>query len=249
MNARRDPRTSNQSLKARILDALPAATYQMDRFLSLVDIVISDLSPTACVVSGPQPKMHVNPDFIEKHCRYDEQLLMLVLHELYHIILGHTMLFPRSTESHNIAFDAYINALLCNQFKDNPVCLEFFRSVNGGKEFPARLLRPPVGWPRRFNASRDWSPSEVRIMKGLYGEKLNTVTYKEILDLLKTHHQKGISDEIVLLGDHSGEGKAGKKDDLAAKNEVLRGVVMDVVKAWPKKAKAELDKQSTKRTR
>jgi len=164
MNARLDSSISHHSLKARILNALPAATYQMDRFLSLVDIVISDLAPTACVDSGPQPKMHVNPEFIAKYCRYDEQLLMVVLHELYHIILGHTQLFPRSTEAHNIAFDAYINALLCHQFKDNPLCLEFFRSIYGSKNFPARLLRPPSGWPGKIRRRSDQSSEEVRII-------------------------------------------------------------------------------------
>lgn len=246
MNTRLDSPGSDYSLKARILNALPAATYQMDRFLSLIDIVISDLAPTACVDSGPQPKMHVNPEFIAKHCRHDEQLLMLILHELYHVILGHTQLFPRPTEAHNIAFDAYINALLCHQFKDNPLGLEFIRSVNGTKNFPARLLRPPVGWPGRFKAGRDRSPEEVRVMKALYGEKPNNITYQEILDLLKTNPPLGVSGEVVLLGDHSGEGKAGEKDEEAAKSEILTGVLRDVVKAWPKKAKADLDKLGRK---
>lgn len=241
MNARLDLRNTGQSLKARILNALPAATYQMDRFLSLVDIVVSDMAPTACVESGPQPRMHVNPEFIAKHCRYDEQLLMLVLHELYHVILGHTQLFPRPTEAHNIAFDAFINALLCHQFKDNLISLDFFRSINGSKNFPARLLRPPVGWPGRTRPVKGQSPEEIRIIRGLYGEKPNNITYQEVLDLLKANTTKGKLAEIVLLGDHSGEGKGGEKDDRVAKSEIVKKVLREVVKDWPKKARAQLD--------
>jgi hypothetical protein len=235
------------SLKGRILGALPAASYQMDRFLSLIDVVVSDLAPTACVDSGPQPKMHVNPSFIKKYCRYDEQLLMLVLHELYHVILGHTRLFPRTTEAHNIAFDAYINALLCRQFRDNPFCVDFFRSVNGATQFPGRLLRPPFGWPRRIKLERDCSPSEVRVMNRLYGEKAGSVTYKEILDVLRPQHGTDLAAGVILLGDHSGEERAGEKDSRAMKDEILTGLLRDVVKDWPKDATAGLEKPGGKK--
>ena len=36
-------------LRARILDVMPAATYQMDRFLSLVDLAFSRRCRSACV--------------------------------------------------------------------------------------------------------------------------------------------------------------------------------------------------------
>ena len=237
MNTPLETRSAPASLKSKILNALPAATYQMDRLLSLVDIVVSSAYPTACVEVGPQPRMHVNPGFTAKHCPCDEQLLMLVLHELYHVILGHTRLFPRPTMAHNIAFDAYINALLCHQFKDEPRCLDFFRSVNGGPEFPMRLLRPPDGWPGRVALPPGAGAAEIKVMQGLYGKKPKGVTYKEILRLLKKHDRSGAPADLVLLGDHSGEGKSGDLDDKALKSELLKGVLREVVKKWPKEAK------------
>ena len=36
----------------------------------------------------------------------DEHLFLLVMHELHHVLLGHTRLFPRASRAHNIAFDA-----------------------------------------------------------------------------------------------------------------------------------------------
>ena len=44
--------------------------------------------------------------FIDKYCKTDEHLFMLVMHELYHKILGHTTLFGKTTIIENIVFDA-----------------------------------------------------------------------------------------------------------------------------------------------
>ena len=40
---------SERRLRERIFNVLPAASFQMDRLLQLLDIVESDRSPTACV--------------------------------------------------------------------------------------------------------------------------------------------------------------------------------------------------------
>jgi hypothetical protein len=34
-----------------------------------------------------------------------EKLLMLIMHELHHVLLGHTRLFPRLTQIDNLVFD------------------------------------------------------------------------------------------------------------------------------------------------
>lgn len=169
-------------LRARILSVLPAATYQMDRFYQFADIDFSDRTATACVEVGPQPRLHLNPRFVRRHCARDERLLMLVLHELYHVILGHTRLFPRLTEAHNVAFDAVINSMLCRQFPD-PQYLAFFTRLNPATRFPGRLLRPPEGWPGPYTLAADASKKEALIIDLLYGEGANTVTYQDILDL------------------------------------------------------------------
>ena len=41
-----------KALRARILNVLPAASYQMDRFLKMVDVVVSDRTETACMEIG-----------------------------------------------------------------------------------------------------------------------------------------------------------------------------------------------------
>jgi hypothetical protein len=205
----------------------------MDRFLNLVDVVVSTRSETACVEVGSQPRLHVNADFIERHCRRDEHLLMLILHELYHIILGHTRLFPRPTQAHNIAFDAYINAILCRQFRE-PIYLRFFQNLNSWKTFPARLLRPPPGWPDKPKPlPADASKQERKIMRLLYEHPQLMVTYQEILDLLATETPTGNGGDCILLGDHGGQNGDGDEDAKAVADDLIRDVLRHTTSGWP----------------
>ena len=84
--------------------------------LRLVDIVESDAVETAAVECRSQPRLLVNPAFVERWAATPEKLLMLIMHELHHVLLGHTRLFPRVTRIDNLVFDAVINALLCRMF-------------------------------------------------------------------------------------------------------------------------------------
>lgn len=237
----------SRALRARILNVLPAATYQMDRFFQFADIVLSDRSETACVEVGPQPRLHLNAAFVRKHCRRDEHLLMLVLHELYHVILGHTRLFPRLTEAHNVAFDAVINSLLCRQFRD-PQYLSFFNGLNGLRRFPGRLLRPPKGWPDRCVFAADVSEKERTLMELLYGQRADSVTYQEILDLLQgtlperggEDNAKPAADDLsndkagyVLLGDHGGQNGSGQMDETAVADALVKDILRRVTDKWP----------------
>jgi hypothetical protein len=236
MNDGNDHETNAPALGQRILNVLPAATYQMDRFLQLVDVVVSDRSETACVEVGPQPKLHVNAQFVDKYCQRDEHLLMLVLHELYHVILGHTTLFPRLTPAQNIVFDAVINALLCHQFRE-PQYLGFFRRINSWSHFPGRLLRPPPGWPAKPKSLPPAASKQERVVvELLYGAKPETVTYQEILALLEgklTEEQDG---PFVLLGDHSGPCKDSTADGGAVTDELFKEILQRVTADWPEQS-------------
>ena len=230
-----------RTMRGRILNVLPAASYQMDKFLQLVDVVVSDETPSACVEIGPQPRLHLNKDFVEEYCQRDECLLMLILHELYHIILGHTRLFPRTTEAHNIVFDAVINALLCHQFPD-PQYTEFFQRVNDSKGFPARILRPPKGWPSHPALPPKKAPNQERaVMKLLYGSNPNLVTYQEIFELFK-EQLKDRDETFVLLGDHGGEKKSGSKDQVAVNDDLFKDILRRTTENWPDKANQRFGK-------
>src|SRR5205814_2059546 len=100
---------------------------------------------TAAVECRSNPRMLVNPEFVEKFAATPEKLLMLVMHELHHVLLGHTRLFPCVTAVDNLVFDAVINALLCRMFP-GPEHTGFFTDFYSQDAFPACLLRPAAGW-------------------------------------------------------------------------------------------------------
>src|SRR4051794_16257286 len=108
--------TTNDLIVARVLNAVPAASYEMGALLSVLRIEVTTEVPTACVSCERRPVLRINPEFVETWCRTDEHLFLLVMHELHHVLLGHTRLFRRTTVAHNIAFDAVINAMLCRRF-------------------------------------------------------------------------------------------------------------------------------------
>ena len=116
------------SLAERVLSSVPVSQQAFSKLLSLVDIRASEDIPTACVTLGGRSRLLLNPRFVETHCRTDESLAMLVMHELFHILLGHTRLFERVTPAQNIAFDAVINAQLCLLFPA-PAYTALFRNL------------------------------------------------------------------------------------------------------------------------
>jgi hypothetical protein len=120
-------------LTARVLNAIPAGAYEMNALLGLLRIEETDAVPTASVSCEQRPVLRINPEFVRRHCRTDEHLFLLVMHELHHVLLGHTRLFPTPTRVHNVAFDALINSMLILRFPG-----ETYRSFFPPPETPIR---------------------------------------------------------------------------------------------------------------
>ena len=114
MNARCD----SAALAARIYSSFPVAQSAFARLLHLLDIEATDSVPTAAVTLGDRSRLLLNPKFVAENCPADHDLVMLVLHELHHVALGHTRLFPRLTPAQNWAFDCVINAQLCRLYPE-----------------------------------------------------------------------------------------------------------------------------------
>ncbi len=132
-------------MRERIHACVPVTHQAFGKLLSLLSIEASDKVPTACVTTGARSRLLVNPEFVARHCRTDEHLAMLVLHELYHVLLGHTRLYPRVTRAQNWAFDCLINAQLCRLFP-HPRFTSFFTQFVRGDGSAADLLAPPAQW-------------------------------------------------------------------------------------------------------
>ena len=136
--------TDEEKIITRILDVLPPSSFELTTFLSLFRVRFSEKTKTACVTCGESPELLLNKDFIEAHCQTNEHLFMLVMHELYHVILGHTTLFPRATEVRNLVFDAVINAILCSLFP-RPEFTSFFTTYYPSDKMPFVYFAAELG--------------------------------------------------------------------------------------------------------
>ena len=110
------PGSQSRRLEYQILDSFTGGNSAVRTLLSLMDIVETTEIPTAAVECVAVPRMLINPEFVAAHANTPEKLLMLVMHELHHVILGHTSFFGNTTPIDNLVFDAVINAMLCHDF-------------------------------------------------------------------------------------------------------------------------------------
>lgn len=214
----RDHRNTEESnaalhrLKYRILSVIPPGTVYLEMLLKLSDIHWSDAISTAAVTGGGSPQLLFNREFVQRYCSLEEDFMMLVLHELHHLLYGHHNLFKGAGEAHNIAFDAIINARLCRSWKTLRHA-HLFQQVYQEPGFPEILLCPPPGWPNgpavadirkekeRLEKTLDprlvWN---IQYLRGkLYLGNGNDVTYEDILRLLQEHAPES---KPLLLGNH-----------------------------------------------
>ena len=213
------------AIRERIFNVLPAATYQMEKLFGLFDIEFSEETQTACVECRATPRLLLNKTFLEEYCQDDGDLFLLILHELYHVILGHTRLFPRVSPIDNIVFDAVINSMLCRTV-GRTVGTRLFTRINSYDSLPERLLRPPPGWPDDFQAAIAGLPTEEqRIIDLLYGPgESSELTYRDIYELLCKELSECEPGNAFLLGSHEPE----QREDGLLKEAVRR-----IVEGWP----------------
>jgi hypothetical protein len=213
------------SIAERILDTFPSGSYGLLALLRLLDIVETTEVDTAAVECTAMPRLLINTHFVEDHASTPERLLMLVMHELHHVLLGHTRLFPRATPTDNIIFDAVINALLCRMFP-KPEHTSFFTDFYSDERFPECLLRPPAGWTPSSHApippALQGETKRVQaVYRALYSE--TGANYQELYEVLR--RALPALEGIRLIGSHDAE--PGE----------LEGLVFDTVRSivenWP----------------
>ena len=139
------PGSQSRQLEYQLLDCFTGGNSAVRTLLRLMDIVETTEVPTAAVECVAVPRMLINPEFVAVHANTPEKLLMLVLHELHHVILGHTSFFGNTTPVDNLVFDAVINAMLCHDFPGT-AHTSFFTDLYREDVFPECLLRPATGW-------------------------------------------------------------------------------------------------------
>jgi hypothetical protein len=216
------------SIEERILDAFPSGNYGLLALLRLLDIVETDEVDTAAVDCVAFPRLLINPEFVKRQADTPERLLMLVMHELHHVLLGHTRLFPRLTPTDNLIFDAVINALLCRMFPGKEYT-SFFTNFYRDDAFPECLLRP----------AENWSPhGPVPVPPALAGDGINPIrecyrllysetgaTYHELFEAMRGIMDPPSGTGPMLIGSHGQE--------IPELGGTIFDVVRSVVENWP----------------
>lgn len=223
------------SIADRILDCFPGGTYALTALLRLLDIVESEAVPTAAVECREQPRLLVNPSFVARHAETPEKLLMLVMHELHHVLLGHTTFFEPVTPVDNFVFDAVINGLICRMFPERRYTA-FLSDYYNCARFPECLLRPPPRWPDAvvtapgiMSFDRRGRTAIAELHRALYSD--GGATYKEVFDILPRHLDHSGVGGIPLLGDHDPAG--AMRGRLEQRSPLLFDMVRGIVEQWP----------------
>jgi hypothetical protein len=229
---------------ARVLELVGVHSHAINALLTVSTVEWSDATATACVECIDRPRLLLNPAFVAQWCHTPERLATLVLHELLHIALGHTRLFPRPTLVHNIAFDAIINRTLLATIQGTRVrhssvqfgydierYTDLFTDFYSARKAPDFILRPPPGWPLApdWDASHDMPPALREIHRDLYDLTRFADTPRETWEqALPRYTQVTYADIIAaLLDGDEGQGQdvslLGAHGDTPADRQAIQG--------------------------
>ena len=197
------------AIERRIMNLVIGIPYGIEKLLKMMNIVVTDSIPTAAVPVGQSPKLYVNPIFIMEHCDTEEKLLTLILHELHHILLGHTRLYQRVTPQHNLAFDAIINAML-SRMNPKPAWTALFREYYAKDEFPFYFLRPPEGFPEKAEYPEHMPQRHRSIIDQMYYK--NGGSFHELFHLL-TKELRIIKVRVPVHGESLYSQETGTSED------------------------------------
>jgi hypothetical protein len=220
------PAIDSRLLAERVRQCVPLRHPAFGTLLRLLSIEASDTVPTAAVTVGARSRLLLNPSFVAERCRTDAHLAMLVMHELYHVLLGHTRLVRRATLAANWAFDCIINAQLCRLHPR----VEFtsFFSAGAAPEGLWSLIGPPPGWPL---APRYAEGRLGQVHRHLYDDEgATTAELFALLGPVGAALEADGADAERLLGNHAPEPEDG--DPLHADPELM-AEARRIVARWP----------------
>jgi len=102
-----------RDLVVELVDENPFAIRPV---LKILDIVFTTAVPTMAVTCVDRPRLLVNLEFLNAHCRTDQHIKAVVCHEFLHVVLRHTETRRPFTPARHLALDAVINAVIHRQY-------------------------------------------------------------------------------------------------------------------------------------
>jgi len=129
-----------RALMHELMDENPFAIRAV---LKILSVEFTAAVPTLAVTNEPQPRLLINLQFVDQHCRTEEHVKALLCHEFLHVLLRHTDEPGKPTQARHLALDAVINAIIHRQLgeKYSSLMSSYYGKVQG----LAQLLRPMDG--------------------------------------------------------------------------------------------------------
>lgn len=97
------------ALIAELIDDNPFACRALLRIVSTE--FTTDVT-TAAVTCGGEPRLLLNPEFLERHCQTEAHVKAVICHEFLHVLLRHTEGRGPQSWAEHLALDAVINAII-----------------------------------------------------------------------------------------------------------------------------------------
>ena len=217
--------TSASSLAVRVEEAIALAPERIREAFGLFDVVETTDVETATIQGAIQPLLRVNPVWVADHAPTREKLLMLLLHEALHVLLGHTLLFPLVSPLDHVVLDAVVNAMLCRLYPDD-ACTALFTDYYDDRLYRECFLRPASRWtPRGLDGIPTALQSDDRreaaeVHRALYSER--SVPTADLYRVL------GAVDGRSLIGSHGTDDGDGDEAPSPMVREIAEGIGRDL---------------------
>ena len=191
-----------RGLLAELIDENPFAIRAV---LKILSVEFTGTVPTLAVTAEERPRLLINLDFVQQHCRTAEHVKAVLCHEFLHVLLRHTTMQGPLTLARHLALDAVVNAIIHRQLgeKYSSLMSSYYADAGG----LMTLLRPMTSSEssrfldhksRRHGALPQWWTS----WNGLYVGKLLADDIERLAqDLPAT--ACGAPDLDRLLGNHA----------------------------------------------
>jgi hypothetical protein len=186
--------------------------------LRIADLEFGDTVATLAMSLGDErPTMHVNLDFLSKHCLTEFHVKALIMHEFLHVLLNHTEKFKKMTPELNLALDAVINAIIHRMMgpEYSDMMSRYYSEARG----LMKLLRPQTDEEIDKADSSSADLPLYKLWQRLYEGRLVADDLIEIAETLGGKKiPMRIAGEDAFLGNHSPqEGDARKISDTVKK--------------------------------